>query len=397
MTKRSRQGSLTSYEKTIVKALLGRGWRNQDIQALVNIGRKATINSGRITGVKQDNAQKKASKEETDFYIEKKNSFDPSTGLNLYDDERLIRSREAMILAVQTFNSPGLRFKTEVFSVLANIAWTYLLHEHYLRKKVKIVKDTGFTISLSEMIEREDCPLSLGTKNNLKALKQIRDEVEHNLLGRIDVQWAPLYQACCLNYDQAITEIFGARVSLQKELNLALQFAKLDFDNLVELHKQEVPPNIRALDARLDEQFSEEEKRDLNYQFRVVYTLDKTSKGKAHIRFVNPESEEGEQIRNVLVDYRPADHLFPYKPGKVAKEVSRRSKQEFTSHNHIQAWKYYDVRPKSNAMQPENTNKDYCIYHPAHSDYTYSEAWIEFLIEKIKDPEEFRKIKSVKR
>ncbi|MFM8516981.1 MAG: DUF3644 domain-containing protein, partial [Nevskiaceae bacterium] len=36
------------------------------------------------------------------------------------------------------FNSPSLSFKTEVFSVLANIAWTYLMHEYYERKGVQI-------------------------------------------------------------------------------------------------------------------------------------------------------------------------------------------------------------------------------------------------------------------
>jgi len=29
-----------------------------------------------------------------------------------------------MILVVQVFNSPALNFKTEVFAVLANVAWT---------------------------------------------------------------------------------------------------------------------------------------------------------------------------------------------------------------------------------------------------------------------------------
>jgi hypothetical protein len=38
-----------------------------------------------------------------------------------------------MILAVTIFNSGSYRFKTEVFAVLVNIAWTYLLHEHYGR------------------------------------------------------------------------------------------------------------------------------------------------------------------------------------------------------------------------------------------------------------------------
>ncbi|MBT3139503.1 DUF3644 domain-containing protein [Ruegeria litorea] len=140
---RSPQGALTDDEKNIVKGLLQAGERNQDIQALVNTGRPATINSGRITEVKQDKTIVPASAEELDFYRVRKKSYDPQTGLNLYDDERLIRAREAMLLAVQVFNSPTLQFKAEVFAVHANIAWTYLLHEHYERHGVAIIQDDG--------------------------------------------------------------------------------------------------------------------------------------------------------------------------------------------------------------------------------------------------------------
>jgi hypothetical protein len=40
--------------------------------------------------------------------------------------------------------------------------------------------------------------------------------------------------------------------------------------------------------------------------------------------------------------------------------------------------------------------KDFCIYHSAHKDYTYSEKWIAFLIEKVNIEAEFAKIKAVK-
>ena len=64
--------------------------------------------------------------------------------------------------------------------------------------------------------------------------------------------------------------------------------------------------------------------------------------------------------------------------------------------NNTQAWHLYKVRPKKGSAQPANTNKDFCIYHAAHSDYTYSEKWINFLCEKVSLDEEFKKIRSVK-
>jgi hypothetical protein len=270
MVVRKKQGGLTEEEKPIVKALLAKGWRNQDIQALVNTGREATINSGRITGVKQDAATVTASDEEIEFFKIRKASYDPKTGLNLFDHERLIRSREAMILAVQVFNSPALRFKSEVFAMLVNVAWTYLLHEHYERKKVKIVGKDGRSLLLSQMLDRQDCPLSKGMKDNLRTLKILRDDVEHKLLGRADTRWLGLFQACCLNFDKAICELFGSRLTLSYDLSFAIQFTKMNLEQLATLNRYEIPAHIDAIDARLTEGMTEVQIADRDYPYFCV-------------------------------------------------------------------------------------------------------------------------------
>jgi len=396
MVARKKQGGLTEEEKPIVKALLAKGWRNQDIQALVNTGREATINSGRITGVKQDAAIVAASDEEIEFFKIKKASFDPKTGLNLFDHERLIRSREAMILAVQVFNSPALRFKSEVFTMLAHVAWTYLLHEHYERKKVKIVGKDGRSLLLSQMLDRQDCPLSKGMKDNLRTLKILRDDVEHKLIGRADTRWLGLFQACCLNFDKAICELFGSRLTLSHDLSFAIQFTKMNLEQLATLNRYEIPAHIDAIDARLTEGMTKAQIADLEYQFRVVYTLDAVTKSRAHFQFVLPESAEGKDIRNVLVQHKLADHLYPHKPGEVVSQVYQKTGKAFTSHNHTQAWRKFEVRPRKGAAQPDNTKRAYCVYHAAHKDYTYSDQWIELLIAEVSDEQKFADLKAVK-
>jgi hypothetical protein len=396
MPKRNPKGGLTDEEKRVVKALLNDQWRNQDIQALINEGRSATVNSARITGVKQNTTVVPADQNEVAFFKLKKKSYDPITGLNLFDDERLVRAREAMILAVQVFNGPSFHFKTELFAVCASIAWTYLMHEYYQRKGVTIVDDNGYSLSLSAMIDREDCPLSLGIKNNLRALKTIRDEVEHLLLRKSDFVWAPLFQACCLNFDKTLRGLFGEQLSLQKELSFALQFSRLDIEQIATVQKYELSPQIEALDARLKENMHEQQLSDIEYKFRVVYTLDSATKSTSNIQFVHPGSEGATEIRNVLTKYKIADDAYPYKPSIVAELVAKKANKKFTPHNHTQAWRLFKIRPKSGAKQPENTNKDFCIYHSAHKDYTYSEKWIALLIEKVNTEVEFAKIKAVK-
>lgn len=395
MAIRDNDVSLTSYEKKIVKALLKKGWRNQDIQALINTGRKATINSGRITGVKKDAQQQAATDDDVSFFELKKRSYDPYTGLNHYDDERLVRAREAMILAVQIFNSASLKFKSEVFSVLSNIAWTYLLHEYYSRKNVNIVGKDGHSLLLSQMIARKDSPLSEGVKQNLRAMKTLRDKVEHLILGPADKRWLTIFQACCLNFDKTMCDLFGAQLTLSNDLSLALQFAKMNIEQLAVTNRHNLSPEIAAIDAQITEGMTEDDINNTEFQFRVVYTLDAASKSHAHFQFVNPDSAEGKQIHNVLTKKVVADDLYPHKPTAVATLVTKKSGIKFTGNDHTKAWNLFKARPKKGNAQPENTDKRYCIYHPAHKDYTYSSEWIDRLVEEVSDKDRLSAIRAV--
>ncbi|UGX99893.1 DUF3644 domain-containing protein [Bradyrhizobium quebecense] len=378
--------ALTDEEKRVIKALLAEGMRNQDILTLINYERTASINFGRIAGVKGNADITPASAEEVAFFRRKKRSFDPITGLNLYGDERLIRAREAMALAVTIFNSGLYRFKTEVFAVLANIAWTYLLHERYERSGIPPVNADGTTFALSYMLSRPDSPLSKGIKRNLLALKTIRDAVEHKMLGRSDIKWLPLFQACCLNFDKILVDWFGSRLSLQHELSVALQFGKPELEQMAQISAYDLPPNITALDALLKKNASTEDLDDLEYQFRVVYTFDSASKGKAHIQFVSPDSAEGKTIQNVLQKFKIADDLYRYKPGDVVKIVRKATGRLFNMSDHTSAWQSHKVRPPSGSKTPDKTNRDFCIYHTAHNDYTYNDKWIELLVGELGGP-----------
>ncbi len=389
--------SLTELERRVVKALLAKNWRNQDIHAWVNAGRSPTVNFARIAFVKKNAAEAVATEEEVAFFLKHRKARDPQTGLNPYDDEKLIRSREAMILAVQIFNSPAMKFKTEVFCVLTNVAWTYLMHEYYTRKTpVAVKKPDGYSMPLSEMIERGDCPLSDGIKQNLRALKKLRDKVEHHLLGKADAKWLGLFQACCLNFDTAICKLFGDELSLSTDLAFALQFARLNLEQVTTTSKYEVPPEIDAIDAQLTEGLTPEQLNNTEFQFQVVYTLTAAPKSKANIQFVKPDSAAGKQIHNVLTKKVISDDEYPHKPGKVVKLVAQKSKKPFTTHNLQQAIRLYQVRPKNGAPQPENTDKTHCIFHAAHKDYTYSDEWVEKLVAAAKEPAELAKIKAVK-
>ena len=122
--KRSKAGSLTAEEKKYVKTLFGKNYVVQDIAFIINQGRHKTVNQSVIQLCASDKSIDVVSDKKLEQYIKVQSSYDPVTLLNPYKDARLIRAREAMITAVQSFNNPSITFKTELFCVLANIAWT---------------------------------------------------------------------------------------------------------------------------------------------------------------------------------------------------------------------------------------------------------------------------------
>ncbi len=74
------------------------------------------------------------SKQLTASCLPKRNAKEEFT---LVSDELICKSREAALAAVQIFNNPQITFKSEVFIVLMNIAWTYMLHAYYRKNAVE--------------------------------------------------------------------------------------------------------------------------------------------------------------------------------------------------------------------------------------------------------------------
>ena len=109
--------------------------------------------------------------------------------------ELLLKSQEAALNAIQTFNNPLTTFKAETFIVLMNIAWMYLLHAYYrkldidyryfkqgpTRRKFDRTKHGGFRYwELDQCLNVDACPLDQPTKQNLRFLIGLRHEIEHH-------------------------------------------------------------------------------------------------------------------------------------------------------------------------------------------------------------------------
>src|SRR4051812_29041027 len=111
-------------------------------------------------------------------------------------DQLVAQSQDAALTGIQVFNNPLIRFKSETFIVLMNIAWTYLFHAYYRRKGVeyryfkrvagrrqfeRTDEGTFKYWDLRKCISARECPIDNETKKNLLFLIGLRDEITHHM------------------------------------------------------------------------------------------------------------------------------------------------------------------------------------------------------------------------
>ncbi len=274
--------------------------------------------------------------------------------------ELLEKSREAALNAVQTYNNPLTKFKTETFIVLMNIAWTYLLHAYYRgqgieyryyrpgpkRRRFDRTRSGTFKYwELERCLNDDACPLDGPTKLNLRFLIGLRHEIEHHGSAGVDQRLSSRYLACCLNYERYICDLFDPKYSLDKEVAFTLQFRDLTGvipeESVVPIASS-VAKYVQDFDADLSEHDIQSPYFRRRFLF-VPYTANKPAQADTVIEFVPLNSD----LANTVVDQYQQVFLkeverTKYLPGQIVALMQSEGYVRFSMHLHTQLWKQLD-------------------------------------------------------
>ncbi|WP_353198045.1 DUF3644 domain-containing protein [Sandarakinorhabdus sp.] len=366
--KRNAANKLERWEIALIKRMISElNLIDQDILAYFTRPTRS-INHARIAEIRNQTKHRNvaaASQAELDAFLQAWPQIDPVTGAHLRGDELLVKAREAMLQAVQGFNNPRAYFKSEMFIVIAVIAYVYLLHWHYRRNGVDIrykrTVDGVETVlktrhgadkhwELEACIDYAECPLDAPTIANLRFLITIRHEIEHQLTNQIDDTISAKLQACCLNFNRAIKEIAGAQHGLDRDLSLALQFSGISRDHRnILLSATDMPAHIQAAHTEYEDGLTDEMVADPRYSYRVAYIEQAVnSRGKADqvIEFLRPGTEKGDHVRLALKEVEKPK----LKPGQIVSLMREEGYPRFNFHNHTQLWQAADAKAPGKAF-----------------------------------------------
>ena len=280
-------------------------------------------------------------------------------------NELLTKSREAMLCAVQIFNNPNIVFKSESFIVLSTIAWTYLLHSYYRSQKIeyryfqlrgtkrkydKTSRGSFKYWELERCLNDDQCPIDDTSKVNLRFLIGLRHEVEHQMTTRLDDYVSARFQACCLNYNHYIKQLFGEHSAIDKYLSFSLQFSSITEEHAKQIKEfSDLPKNIASYINEFDDAVSEEQFNSPLYSYRVLY-VPKTAnrKGQADkvIEFIKADSPEAEGLNKEYVLIKEKEKP-KYLPSDVVKQMNDKGYSNFGMHQHTELWHSLDAKNPS--------------------------------------------------
>lgn len=237
-------------------------------------------------------------------------------------NELIDKSKESMMSAVQIYNNPLIKFKSEMFIITAIISWTYLMHAFYRnqgidyryyqmrgkQKRYDRTKNGAYKYwELERCINDKRSPLDKGTTNNLRFLIGIRHEIEHQKTERIDEYIGAKLQACALNYNRELIKMFGKKHSIKENLSLAIQFSPISPEQEKILRRESdenIPNNIRNFIVEFETRLSDEDLKSSHYSYRLIYipiSVNRANQADKAIEFISPDSENSKDVERVLI------------------------------------------------------------------------------------------------
>lgn len=330
----------------------------------------------------------------------------------------VVKARESAILSIDIYNRPIASFRSQGYIVMMIIAWTALFHaiyemdgtDYFYKEKDgsnKVVEGDKKAWELTTCLNKSNDIISDAVKENLSLFVSLRNKIEHRYVPAFDFDVFGECQAMLLNFENLITEKFGSYYAINNSLSFPLQVSSVRHDAQTEVvkkiqsrHYNELKQYVEAYRGSLDDDIYS----NSQYSFRVFLIPqlgNHQSSSDCAVEFVRYDPDNPEEFEPLKKDIAlireklvPVANQGKYKPKMVCGALSERFGKPVSVSLHTSAWKFYDVRKPG--YQAKGCKTEYCQFDEAHHDYIYTQAWINFLFDKLGNPDELERIRNYK-
>lgn len=303
------------------------------------------------------------------------------------------KSIEAFILGLEIYNKPTIRYRVEGFSFFIINAWELMLKATMLKRNIPIFyKDNpGRTVSIEVAIRKIYTDKNTRIRLNLEKIIELRNISTHYITEDYEQKYAPLFQACVLNYANEMRRFHNIEISdhiPQNFLTIAGNYEPLDNEQIRLKYSPEVAEKLirQANDIDVLNETYHSEQFAINIRQNLYIT-----KSKADADFTVSIAKESDNKVEIIKELKdPANtHKFSYQ--NVLTVVCERLKKNqlridyekgFNAYVFNLFIEFYDVKNNSIYSYKHTIGKQ--------EHFTYSQQLIDFIIGEIKkNPDSF--------
>ena len=125
------------------------------------------------------------------------------------------KSIEAFIMGLEIYNKPTIKYRIEGFSFFICNAWKLMLKAELLNRNEDIYYSdkSGRTLSLEPTIKKIYSDKNTRVRLNLEKIIELRNISTHFITEDYEAKYAPLFQACVLNFVNEIKRFHNIDIS----------------------------------------------------------------------------------------------------------------------------------------------------------------------------------------
>ncbi len=313
---------------------------------------------------------------------------------NKKEIERLVsKSTEAFILGLEIYNKPTLRYRIEGFSLFVINAWELMLKAELLNRGRSIYysDNPGRTISISDVIGKIYTDKNTRIRLNLEKIVELRNISAHFITEDYEVKYAPLFQACVLNFVNEIMRFHNVDITKyisHNFLTIATSYDPLSDEQIKLKYPPEVAEKLimHGHDVDLLAKEYDSDKFSINIKQNLYIT-----KKKDEADFKVAINKNSNTVVEIVKELKDPAETHGYSHSTIITVIQERMKKQNIKLGYTKGFNRYVLGLIIDFYNIKQEPK-YSYKHIGWTKetYTYSHQFIDFIMEEIKkNPEGF--------
>ena len=296
------------------------------------------------------------------------------------------KSIEAFIMGLEIYNKPTIKYRIEGFSFFICNAWELMLKAELLNRNEDIYYSdkSGRTLSLEPTIKKIYSDKNTRVRLNLEKIIELRNISTHFITEDYEAKYAPLFQACVLNFVNEIKRFHNIDISnyiSQNFLTITANYEPLSNEQI----RLKYPPEIAERFIQQSNQIDVLTQYDSDkFAIPIKQNLYITKK-KDEADFVIAMASESPNKVAIVKELKDPANTHKYAFNNVIAVVNNRLSKSNIKLGYKNGFNSYVLNLFIEFYDIKSDNK-YSYKHSLgnSTSYTYSERLIDFIINEIK-------------